>query len=115
MALRTRSVTAKVLESEYERLAGMAASSGLNLSEWVRGKLWNIGRSEGETDVLLEELLALRTILVNLLFALAKGEAVSAEQMQALIKRADREKTRRAVERMSSAPSPTDVWREEQL
>ena len=37
--LRTKSVTTKVTESEYERLEELASVSGVNLSEWIRGKL----------------------------------------------------------------------------
>ena len=44
--------------------------------------------------ILLVELLALRTIVVNLQFALAHGEPPTVEAMQRLIERADLEKVR---------------------
>ena len=50
--------------------------------------------------ILLVELLALRTIVVNLQFALAHGEPPTVEAMQRLIERADLEKFGRAQERL---------------
>jgi hypothetical protein len=101
--LRTKSVTTKVTESEYERLEELASASGVNLSEWIRGKLLGADRAGGEAGVVLEEVLALRTILVNLLVALGKGEPMTHEQMQALIERADGAKAKRALERLAAA------------
>ena len=101
--LRTKSVTTKVTESEYVRLEELASASGVNLSEWIRGKLLGADRSGGDAGVVLEEVLALRTILVNLLVALGKGEPMTHEQMQALIERADGAKAKRALERLAAA------------
>jgi hypothetical protein len=101
--LRTKSVTTKVTESEYGRLEELASASGVNLSEWIRGKLLGADRAGGEAGVVLEEVLALRTILVNLLVSLGKGEPMTHEQMQGLIERADGGKTKRALERLAAA------------
>lgn len=101
--LRTKSVTTKVTEAEYARLEERAALAGLNLSEWIRRRL--LGDEEpggGAGSVVLAELLALRTILMNLLFSISRGEVVTPEQMQALIERADKDKVRRALEKLAS-------------
>ena len=90
--LRTRSVTTKITDAEYAQLDELVGASGLNLSEWVRKKLLNAGRSDGDANVLLGELLALRSIVINLLFSIANGERVTREQMQTLIERADSNK-----------------------
>jgi len=83
-ALRTRSISTKVTEEEYARLEALAGGAGLSMSEWVREIL--IGRLEREaTETVLAELLGLRTILLNLMFTQAKGEAMTAEQMQVVI------------------------------
>ncbi|MHB1952493.1 MAG: hypothetical protein ACYCOU_01995 [Sulfobacillus sp.] len=95
-ALRKKSVTTKLAESEYARLELLATATGKNMSEWVREKLLALPTETG-MDVLLRELLALRTILINLLFSLAKGESITAEQMHSLIARADQEKNERAI------------------
>jgi hypothetical protein len=102
--LRTKSVTTKVTESEYERLEELASVSGVNLSEWIRGKLLGADRAGSEAGVVLEEVLALRTILINLVFSLGKGEPMTHEQMQALIERADGAKAKRALERLATVP-----------
>ena len=46
--------------------------------------------------------MALRTILLNVLFKQANGESLTAEQMQKLIERADADKLKKAVERLRS-------------
>jgi hypothetical protein len=48
--------------------------------------------------------LSLRTILPNLRFAVAKGEAITGEDMQAIIDRADAGKERKAIERLAAKP-----------
>ena len=53
--------------------------------------------------ILLAEVLALRTILLNLHFAICSGEAVTAETMLRLIERADQEKMQHACERLALA------------
>jgi hypothetical protein len=101
---RTKTIGAKVSDEEYAKLE--AAAGSMNLSEWVRETL--LERAEGGAvvappaeQVALAELLALRAILLNVLFKLANGEAISAQQMQALIDRADADKLRKAAERLA--------------
>ena len=53
--------------------------------------------------VALAELLALRTLLLNLFFRAAKGEAIPEPEMRALIERADGAKMQRARERLEAA------------
>lgn len=81
--LRTKSVGTKVSEEEYTRLEELAGAAGLSMSEWVRGIL--LDREKANEETVLAELLGLRAILLNLLFTQAKGEAMTAEQMQAVI------------------------------
>ena len=53
-----------------------------------------------EAEALMAELVALRTILLNLHFRMAKGEPITAEAMQEIIARADAGKVRNARERL---------------
>jgi len=97
---RTRSVTTKITEGEYARLEEMA--QGQAVSEWVRDVL--LAATPRPTDqVLLSEILALRTIVLNLLFAVASGEIPSMDAMKRLIARADDEKLEKALERLASS------------
>ena len=97
---RTRSVTTKITEGEYARLEEMA--QGQAVSEWVRDVL--LAATPRPTDqVLLSEILALRTIVLNLLFAVASCEIPSMDAMKRLIARADDEKLEKALERLASS------------
>lgn len=101
--LRTKSVTTKVTEAEYARLEAHAEASGVNMSEWIRGRLLDSGSEAGaETMTLLAEVLGMRTILMNLLFSIAKGERMTPEEMQELVARADGDKHKRAAEKLAS-------------
>jgi hypothetical protein len=105
--LRTRSIGTKVTEEEYARLAELAGSQ--TLGEWTREVLLRQLESGPApaassppagpaAEVVLAELLALRTILLNLFYALARGERITSEQMKQVIDRADAEKLSRAME-----------------
>ncbi len=102
--LRTKSATTKVTEAEYARLESLAEASGVNMSEWMRGRL--LGRDgvdrDKDTATVLGEVLALRTILLNLMFSLANGKPVTPDGMQELIRRADGDKMRKAMERLTA-------------
>ena len=116
--LRTKSVSTKVSEEEFVALESRARARKLTLSEWVRAELLEPRggesgaatsgsprtglRSWGETEVLLGEVLALRTILMNLLFSVSNGKAVTPEAMRELIEKADGDKERRAMERLTA-------------
>ena len=52
--------------------------------------------------ILLAELIAVRTIVVNLQFALSNGDPPTVEAMQRLIDRADREKLGKAQDRLNA-------------
>jgi hypothetical protein len=58
--------------------------------------------------VILAELLAFRTIVLNLLFKISNGQPVTADDMQRLIDRADGDKVRRAHERLAAAAGGRD-------
>lgn len=107
---RTRSVGTKITEEEYARLEASAAASGLTVGEWCRevllkasGQAAPLVTSTEET--LLPELLALRTILLNLFYDVASGEPPSRERMQALIEKADGDKREKALTRLQTAAS----------
>jgi hypothetical protein len=77
--LHTRSVGTKVTDAEYATLEARARGRSLTLSEWVRAVLLASSPKSGAEAgdrVLLAEVLALRTILVNLLFSIGKGDTM---------------------------------------
>ena len=102
-AFRTRSVGTKVTEDEYAQLETRALDTHLSISEWCRAVLLEkveAPQDSGAGEILLAEVLALRTILLNLHFAIARGEAINADEMQAIIERADRDKEDKAAQRL---------------
>jgi hypothetical protein len=78
------------------------------LGEWCRevmltsanGQLVKATRTADEFHVLMAEVVALRAILLNVLFKQANAEPLTVEDMQRLIDRADSDKLREARERL---------------
>ena len=105
-SFRTRSVGTKVTDEEYARLEACASDKDLSISEWCRAVLleWAKGWNVGDPDeTLLAEVLALRAILLNLHFAVAQGQTLTADDMQRLIERADQGKLEKARERLGES------------
>jgi len=99
-SLRTKSVSTKVTDEEYARLEALAG--GQTISEWARDVLLTVAEANSAEQVILAELVALRTIILNALYRLAQGENLTAEEMQRLIERADQDKLRKAQERLAA-------------
>jgi hypothetical protein len=105
--LRTKSVGTKVSEAEFALLEERARGAGLRLAEWVREALLSAPAESGPDsgEVALAEVLALRSLLLNLHFRAAKGEPVAEAEMRGLIERADETKMQRARERLEAVQS----------
>ena len=103
---RTKGITIKVTDEEYARLASLADRQ--TVTAWVHDVVLATATPRPADQVLLAELLALRTIVLNLHFALVAGDPVTADVMKRLIERADEEKIHRALERFA-AGSPRSV------
>lgn len=97
---RTKSIGTKVTDEEYARIQTLAGDQ--TISEWARGALLKATNTPSEPTV-LAEVLALRTILLNLHFAWCTGDRMTPETMQRLIDRADRDKVDQAHSRLGSA------------
>ena len=105
--LRHRSLGTKLTETEYARVESAAADAGVGLSEWCRRAVLEAaerGAAPSVDSVVLGELLALRAVLLNVLFRLANGEAITQEEMRQLIERADRDKQKRVSALLGAQP-----------
>ncbi len=105
-ASRTKSVGSKVTEAEYTLFEACASKAGLSISEWCRSVLLERTKTPKASwihQIVLSEVLALRTILLNLHFAISKGEVPTADQLQGLIERADQNKAIKAAERFAAS------------
>ena len=96
--LLTKGLSIKVTDEDYASFE--TAAGDPRVSAWARDVLLQAVTTQPTEMILLMELLALRTIVVNLQFALAHGEPPTVEAMQRLIERADLEKFGRAQERL---------------
>ena len=107
--VRGRTISTRVTEDEWKALEHLWTNSGLTRGEWCRQVLLSQAESSpavagpdsaSELLLLLAEVLASRTILINLLHALGRGDSLSPDQVRSLTDRADGEKLRRALDRL---------------
>ena len=84
--LRTKSVGTKVSEAEFALLEERACGAGMRLAEWVREALLSAPVESGvdSGEVALGEVLALRSLLLNLHLRAAKGEAIPEPEIAGL-------------------------------
>jgi hypothetical protein len=100
-SLRTKSISTKVTDGEYAQFEALAGEQ--TISEWARDVLLKATKPNAGEQTVLAELLALRTILLNMHFAVSQGQTLTAEQMQQLIERADQNKLSKARQRLAEA------------
>jgi hypothetical protein len=100
-ALRTKSVSTKVTDEEYAQFEALAGEQ--TISEWARDVLLKTTKPNAGEQTVLAEVLALRTILLNVHFAVSQGQTLTAEDMRQLIERADQNKLSKAQERLAEA------------
>jgi len=91
----SRSVTAKMTEQEYTSVSELAEVSNQNLSEYVRQCLIQQIRRP-VIEILLAEILALRAIVVNLLFRAHAGQPLTQNDMRDVLEHADSGKLHKA-------------------
>jgi len=106
---RTKSISTKVTEVDYDAIVRRADPQ--TVSAWARGILVGAAQPDPLQFLLLAELLALRTIVLNLNFALATSGPPSAEAMHSLIDRADHDKLNKAAERIDRLVPAIDSTR----
>lgn len=101
----------KVSEAEFILVEERALAAGLTLSEWVRDVVLaelETNRPgikpnpDAGTEVVLAEVLALRSLFLNLQFRTGREELTESE-LRGLIERADATKSDRARERLRAA------------
>ena len=100
-ALRTKSVSTKVTDEEYAQFEALAGEQ--TISEWARAVLLKATKPNAGEQTVLAEVLALRTILLNIHFAVSQGQTLTVEEMQQLIERADQNKLSKARDRLAEA------------
>ena len=121
-SLRTKSVGTKVSDAEYAALEARARAENLTLSEWMRAQLLEPsagggtgrpgGGAAGELvgEVLLAEVLALRTLFLNLR-PLPDHDLPSEDEVLEEKGRVDATKMQRARERLAAQKKANEAGR----
>ena len=100
-SLRTKSISTKVTDEEYAQFEALAGEQ--TISEWAREVLLKATKPNVGEQTMVAEVLALRTILLNVHFAVSQGQTLTTEEMQQLIERADQNKLSKARQRLAEA------------
>jgi len=96
---RTQNLSTKLTQSEEAELQRASAAEGKTLSEWARDVLLGSARrsaATGQEPTLLTEIVGIQLFLMNVLSPLARGEHLSPEQYQNIIKGVQANKGRTA-------------------
>lgn len=103
MARLTRVMTVRLTAEEFELFRERAATLGMTTSALLRETLVAPSRVNNATDhVLLSELLAMRMIVINILYKIGTRATLTEENINQLIQQADKEKSTRAGARIAS-------------
>jgi len=107
---RTKSIATRLTDAEFAEVEYAASSAGKKVAEWLREAALAQARTTGEektTDtVLLAEVLALRSLIVNL-FAVASKGPLSDETLRRISTYADAIKDQKAEELLARKRSQT--------
>ena len=104
---RTQCIGVRVREADFSRLQALAEAEGKSLGEWCREVLLErvaVPEPTPTEQTMVSEIMALRTILLNVIFSLAKRKEITEEEMSELIERADAEKLKRALALLKRTP-----------
>jgi len=103
-SFRAKSIATRITETEFAEIESAASAEGKKVSEWLRDAALAQARGRGidETDlVLLSELMAIRTLVVNLFASASKGP-LSDESIRKMTAYADSIKLQKAEEFLAS-------------
>lgn len=99
--LRVKTASTKVTENEFAELEVFASQRGQSLSEWIRKTLLSEvknPRNSATTFHVFTELIGIQLLLINALAPLIRGEKMTAEHLDAVLRQVQSAKTRKAQE-----------------
>jgi len=99
---RTQTVSTKLTPGEEYELQRASSAAGKTMSEWVREVLLNSARqnfavASGDA-IVLTEVIGIQLFLMNVLSPLTRGELISSEQYEVMIRAVQANKVRTARE-----------------
>jgi hypothetical protein len=96
---RTRTVGVRVTEPEYLALEAEAWKAGKTVADWARDQILRRPGFHGVLDEhLFTELVGIQLLLMNTLGPLLRGERLTAEQLDAVLRQVQSTKARKAPE-----------------
>jgi len=99
---RTQTVSTKLTPEEECDLQQASLAAGKKTAEWIRDVLLECARenrlADGRDAILLTEIVGIQLFLMNVLSPFTKGELVSAEQYESIIRAVQANKARTARE-----------------
>lgn len=88
---RTHTISTKLTERDFALIEAGAAAAGETVSSWAR-RILLAGLQRGQTETLMAEVMATRSLLINLLVPLHRSGHLSDDQIRSLVERVDKEK-----------------------
>ena len=99
--MRVRTASTKVTEAEFAELDAFASQRGQSVSEWIRQTILAEARSQRSTATtahLFTELIGIQLLLINTLGPLIRGERMTADHLNAILRQVQSTKARKAQE-----------------
>lgn len=107
--VRTMTVGGKFTVAEHEEFSRIASDKGQLLGEWAREILLREIEDDRRDFDLLCEIVGLQLLLMNVLAPLARGERISADQFQAIVKSVQTTKVKAAEEMLARRRQPKEA------
>ena len=108
-SFRIKSVGTKVTTTEFELLKEKAEADGQTLSEWTREVLLREAKEVHPNLDLVSEIVGLQLLTMNVLAPLARGERISADQFQAIVRSVQSTKVKAAQDMLARRREPKEV------
>ncbi len=99
--MRVKTASTKVTEGEFAELETFASKHGQSVSEWIRQTLLAEARSQRDSATTLHlftELVGIQLLLMNTLGPLIRGERMTADHLNAVLRQVQSMKARKAQE-----------------
>ncbi len=107
---RTQTVSTKMTQEEEGELQRASSAEGKKMGEWVREALLQVARrkaaSSGHEPFVLTEVVGIQLFLMNVMSPLSRGEHLTPEQYQTIIKSVQTSKSRVTQELVAKRLSP---------
>ena len=99
--MRVRTASTKVTEAEFAELDAFASQRGQSVSVWIRQTILAEARGQRNTATtihLFTELVGIQLLLINTLGPLIRGERMTADHLNAILRQVQSTKARKAQE-----------------